>query len=528
MDDCDVKRGSLRAGAAEGRLSRREFLQYAVAAGLAVPAAVGIFDEARAQTPNFGGVMRVALDGGSAGDSLDPALCTNNTCAVVLRQWGDTLTRVTPDGTVVPRAAESFEAADGSGKQWLFRLPKGVVFHNGKELVADDVVAMLRRHSDENAKSGALGIMRSVVEVRADGPYSVMVVLDSPNADFPYLMSDFHLVVEPAGADGSAAVGTGPYVMKEVEHGVRYFAEKNPNFAGTPGYVDAIETLVVNDTTARITALATGEVNMISRVDPKLVAQLARMEGVTIQNVPGRGHYVFICHADTPPFDNNDLRLALKFAIDREEMVRRILHGYGTVGNDFPINSAYPLFSDDISQRMYDPDKAAFHYKKSGHSGDVVLRTAEAAFPGAVDAAVLYQNHARAAGIPLEIKREPNDGYWSNVWNAQPFCASYWSGRPVQDQMYSIAYKSDADWNDTKWRRPGFDALLLQARGELDEARRRALYREMAVMVRDDGGAVIPMFNDWIDATRGVGGYVPDPNSKLSNDYAPVETWLTA
>ena len=73
-------------------------------------------------------------------------------------------------------------------------------------------------------------------------------------------------------------------------------------------------------------------------------------------------------HCNTAPFDNNDLRLALKYAIDREEMVQKILMGYGTVGNDTPINKAYPLFTE-IEQREYDPDKAAFHYKKSGHSG---------------------------------------------------------------------------------------------------------------------------------------------------------------
>lgn len=514
----------LQADAA--RLPRRRFMQNAAAAGIALPLAASLFREARANTPKKGGIMRVAVDGGGTGDSIDPALCTNNTCGVVLRQWGDTLTRITPAGEVVGRAAESFEPADGRGAKWRFNLRKGATFHNGRDMTAADVVATLRRHSDENSKSGALGIMRSITDIAADGRHGVLVSLDAPNADFPYLVSDYHLVVQPADGAPDSPVGTGPYVLKEAEHGVRYYAERNPNFYLTPGPADAIETLVVNDTTARITALTTGEVHMISRVDPKLVAQLAAVRGVTVQNAPGRGHYVFICHTNTAPFDNNDLRLALKYAIDREDMVKRILHGYGTAGNDFPINASYPLFPAAVPQRAYDPERARFHYKKSRHSGSVLLRTAEAAFPGAIDAAVLFQNHAKAAGIDLQVRREPNDGYWSNVWNAQPFCASYWSGRPVQDQMYSTAYKSDADWNDTRWARPAFDRLLLAARAELDEKKRRALYEEMAYMVRDDGGAIIPMFNDWIDATRGVGGYVKDPNLKLSNDYAPVEAWL--
>ena len=160
--------------------------------------------------------------------------------------------------------------------------------------------------------------------------------------------------------------------------------------------------------------------------------------------------------------------MALKLAMDREEMVDKILRGYGTVGNDFPINSAYPLFSDDIEQRTFDPEKAAFHYKKSGHDGTVLLRTSDVAFPGAVDAAQLYQQSCAKAGIKVEVKREPGDGYWSEVWNKQPFCTSYWGGRSTQDQMYSTAYLSTADWNDTRFLRPDFDKMVIAARAELD------------------------------------------------------------
>lgn len=508
------------------RMTRREFMRAAAYAGIAAPLATFIFNDATAQTPKTGGLLKLGVDGGATSDSLDPALCTNNTCAVVLRQWSDTLTRVESDGSISGWLAESFEPANADGSKWAFRLHKGATFHNGKDLLADDIVGMLRRHSDENSKSGALGILRSVKDISADGKNTVIISLDSANADFPYLMADYHLVAQTADSKGNDSTGTGPYILKEVEHGVRYLSEKNPNYFRDIGYAEQIETLVINDATARITALTTGDAHMICRIDPKLVGNLKRVSGVDIQNVSGRGHYVFICHANTAPFDNQDLRLALKYAINREEIVKRILHGYGGIGNDFPINAAYPLFPADIPQRPYDPDKARHHFKKSGHTGPVVLRVAEGAFPGAVDAAVLYQSHAKAAGIDLEIKREPNDGYWSDVWNVKPFCASYWSGRPVQDQMYTVAYKSDADWNDTKWQRPHFDKLLLEARATLDEKKRRELYKEMALLVRDDGGAIIPMFNDWIDATRGVSGYKANANAKFSDDYAPLEVWL--
>jgi peptide/nickel transport system substrate-binding protein len=265
---------------------------------------------------------------------------------------------------------------------------------------------------------------------------------------------------------------------------------------------------------------------MINRVEPRVAGLLARAPGVTVASTPGRGHYVFIMHCNTAPFDNNDLRLALKFAIDREDMLDKILRGYGSVGNDMPINAAYPLFDDQIPQRSYDPDQARFHYARSGHSGPIELRTSDVAFPGAVDAAELFRESAAACGIELNVIREPGDGYWSEVWNAKPFCASYWGGRPVQDQMYSTAYYSGADWNDTRFFNERFDGLLLEARAELDLTRRKALYSEMGMIVRDEGGLICPMFNDWVDGHNAqVAGWVGNPAGEMMNGFAAVQTW---
>jgi peptide/nickel transport system substrate-binding protein len=146
-----------------------------------------------------------------------------------------------------------------------------------------------------------------------------------------------------------------------------------------------------------------------------------------------------------------------------------------------------------------------------------------------VDAANLFAASANAAGIPLSIKLEPDDGYWSNVWNVAPFCASYWGGRPVQDQMYTTAYLSTAEWNDTKFKNAKFDELLLAAKGELDAAKRKGMYSEMAHIVRDEGGLICPMFNDWVEGRRAeVGGWIADPQGTLMNGTALNKCWLNA
>ena len=374
--------------------------------------------------------------------------------------------------------------------------------------------------------------MKGIESIKASGK-EVIITLKEANADLPYLLSDYHLIVQPNGGKDAADAGirAGPYKVSVNEPGVRHGGERFANYwqGDKMGHADQVEIIVINDATARTSALQGGQVNMINRVEPKIVDLIKRVPGVTIRNHSGPGHYVFIMHCNTAPFDNNDLRMALKLAMDREEMLDKILRGYGSLGNDFPINASYPLFSADIEQRKFDPDKAAFHYKKSGHSGSVLLRTSEVAFPGAVDAAQLYQQSCAKAGITIEVKREPGDGYWSEVWNKQPFSTSYWGGRSTQDQMYSTAYISTADWNDTRFLRPDFDKMVLAARAELDQAKRKAMYRDMAMIVRDEGGLILPMFNDFIDATGPkVGGWVDDPHQELMNGYALAKCWLEA
>lgn len=513
-------------------LSRREFMGRAMAAGLTLTAASSLYaTSASAQEPKRGGNLKLGLEGGSATDSKDPAKFLSQFMFCIGRCWGDMLVESDPlTGTAVPALAESWEpSADAA--TWTFTIRKGVQFHDGKELTIDDVVATLKRHTDEKSESGALGVMKSIKEIKKDGDKLVLVLTEG-NADLPLLLTDYHLVIQPNGGydDPLASIGTGPYKLTSFEAGVRATLERNQNdWRSDRGYVDTIEIIGMNDATARIAALASGQVHFINRVDPKTVDMLKRAPSVEILSTSGRGHYVFIMHCNTAPFDNNDLRLALKYAMDREAMVETVLGGYGKVGNDFPINSTYALFPEGIEQRTYDPDKAAFHYKKSGHSGPVLLRTSEVAFPGAVDAAVLYQGSAQKAGIEIEVKREPGDGYWSNVWNVQPFSTSYWGGRPTQDQMYSTAYLSTADWNDTRFLRPDFDKILLQARAELDEGKRKEMYREMAMMVRDEGGLILPMFNDFVNAAqKSVKGYVHDIGNDMSNGYVATRVWLEA
>ncbi|MDM8551011.1 ABC transporter substrate-binding protein [Desulfobacterales bacterium HSG2] len=480
-----------------GKITRREFIERAAALGLAAAASPLFFPTpAKAATPKKGGRLRIGISGGSTTDSLDPATMTDMMMQVVIcGQLGNSLVEINHKIEPIPELAENWEAS-ADAKQWTFQLRKGVEFHNGKTMDADDVIHSINHHRGKESKSAAKAIVDPIADIRKDGKHTVIFTLKGGNADFPYIMSDYHLIIMPKDGKPDAGIFTGGYILKKYEPGVYTFVERNPNYFKTGrAHFDAVETLAINDVNARTNALKTGQIDVMNRCELKTVHFLQRTKGIQVMQQNGTKHYTFAMRCDTAPYDNNDARMALKYAVDREQLVKTILRGYGTVGNDHPISTANRYHASDLEQRHYDPDKAKFHLKKAGiGKTEFRLHTAEAAYVGAVDAGVLYKESATKAGINIEVVREPNDGYWSNVWLKKPWCAVFWGGRPTEDMMFSTAYKAGVPWNDTFWNHERFNKLLVEARAEMDQKKRRDMYVEMQQIVRDEGGVVVPMF----------------------------------
>lgn len=299
-------------------------------------------------------------------------------------------------------------------------------------------------------------------------------------------------------------MGTGGYKLIKHDPGVVAITRRNQNYwKEGAAHFNEIETMAIADISARTNALKTGQVDIINNCELKTVRLLKRAPGIQVINTTGFKHFTMPMLTDIAPYDNNDARLALKYAIDREQMLKMILRGYGSIGNDQPIGATYRFNASqsDLPQRMYDPDKAKFHLKKAGLEGHVFdLHAADVVFSGAVDAAVLYKEQAAKAGIKINVVREPNDGYWSNVWNKKSFCLAFWAGRPTEDMMLSAAYSAGAPWNDSNWKNERFNILLKEARIELDKAKRREMYVEMQQFIHNKGGVIVPMFADHVDA----------------------------
>lgn len=494
----------LKSQFASGKIGRREFMQGVAALSVSTAAATSFIKKAEAATPLRGGHARIGFSDGATADSMSVATWVNNHQFHTGMGIHDYLTATDGQSNLVPHLAESWESSDDA-KQWVFHLRKGVEFSNGKTVDAHDVVASWNYHIAEDSKSSFKPQASIVSQAKADGDHTVIFTLNTPSADFSYLTSDYHVPIMPSN-DGNpiddTAGGAGPYILESFEAGVSAKVKRNPNhWNDAVGHFDSAELLVIHDSAARQNALVTGDLDMFQAVDLKTANRLDAVDGISVIQVKGRQHYTFPMRTDTAPFDDNNVRMALKHAINREELVSKILRGRGSVGNDQPISSAYRFHDPGLEQRVYDPDKAKWYLQKAGLSSlSVVLSAAEAGWPGSVDAATLFRETAAVAGIDLTIDRVPDDGYWSNIWMKKPFCATVWYGRLVADEQLTVTYAAGGAWNDTYWKHEQFNMLLKEARATLDESLRREMYYQMQRIIRDEGGQIIPLFADWVDA----------------------------
>ena len=509
-------------------LSRRKFLEGTTALGASTVLATSLAGTSSwAETPNKGGTLKLAMAGGSNADSMDTA--TTNDIVGIFNDFTtfNCLAELTPDREVIPELAESWEARPGA-QEWVLNIRKDVEFHNGKTVDVEDVLFSINRHRGEDSHSGATGAVSGISDVKILDKNQVLVTLHSPNADLPYVFTDYHIAIVPKDfSDWANPVGSGPYKMVNYIPGVGMYSERNPNYwKEGRAHVDAVEVVVANDASARTSAIQAKEVHAINQVEPRTAGLL--QESARLQTASSGKFFALCMLMDHEPYTDANVRNALKYGLDREAVVKNVLGGHASLGNDHPVPPSDPFFNSELPQHSFDPDKARWHLEQAGLSSLTVdLSVAEAGFAGAVDTGAIFQENAKAAGIDIVLNRESSDGYWSNIWMVKPFCASWWSGRPTADLMLSVALKSDAPWNETHFRNETFDKMLVEARGLLDTEKRRELYWEMQRMISEEGGYIIPVFPSVIDAySEEVQGVVEDHNWGLMGMRLAERAWL--
>lgn len=514
-----------------GEYSRRTIMIGMATATAAVAASMP-FSAANAQTdvPRRGGIFRTAIRQGAISDVLDPTRYLSHPQFLMGMASGNLLVELTGDKQPIPELAESWDISPDL-KTWTFKIRSSVTFHNGKTLDAEDVVYSLRRHIGEGSTSTGKGLLRGVVDISSDGPMTVVITHETGTPDLHYALANYQFVIVPNGfTDWENFVGTGPYQLKSFNPGVLFEGTRFANYwKPNSAWFDEVHYLFINDDSAAISALMAGEVDAVQDVAAAVVERLKSNKKLAIVQNNGTICTQFDMDCRHESFANPDVRNAIKYLIDRPKMIDFITRGYALPGNDQPIPPTDPFFNPEVKVREYDPEKAKFLLKKAGlDSLSLELRTAEL-FPGAVDSCSVFQETAKQGGVNIQIKREPVDDYWSNIWLKQPFLLSRAGVRATPDVMFSLFFQSNAAWNETFWKSEQFDKMLLAGRSTTDLAKRKDIYGEMQQLIADGSGAAIFMYPAQIDLyTTQVGGTAPDATRPMMGCRVAERAWFKA
>lgn len=509
-------------------LTRRELLQ-----GLAATGAAGsllLSDAlAAAETPRRGGRIRVASLSSSSADTLDPARGALSTDYVRHYMLYSGLTQL--DAQLRPQLAlaETFDSTDQ--RVWRIVLRAGVRFHDGRALSARDVAYSLGRHAIPATGSKVATVAGQFESIEVRGERELRLTLTAPNADLPAMLGTSHFLIIPDGTtDFARGIGTGPFRLRQFRPGVRTLVTRNPEYwrDGRP-YLDEIELIGIPDEMSRVNALLSGDVQLIIAVNPRSTRRL-RASPRHDMMVTKSGLYTnLIARLDAPRTGNPDFVLAIKHLLDRPTILRALFRGYASIGNDHPIPPGHRYHDPSLPQRPYDPERARFHLKRAGLLGIRLPVYASPAAEGSVEMAAMLQQAASVAGFNIAVNRVPADGYWSNHWMKHPLSFGNINPRPTADLLFSTFFKSTALWNESGWRNPRFDALLLAARTEGREPLRREIYAEMQRLVHDHCGVGIPAFIDNIDGfDRRLRGMRPLPMGGLMGYQFADNVWLAA
>ena len=508
-------------------LDRRQLIGGASAIGLG--AAFASMPAMAQGKPKKGGTLRLGMEGGSASDSLDPRTYADSIPIAYSLMFWNTLVEIDTPGNATPELAESWEAKPGA-LEWIFNIRKGITFTSGKTLDADDVIYSINLHRGET-KSPAKGLLASIKEMTKLNANQVQITLSAGNADLPFILSDYHMIIVPNGTtDFSKPDGTGAFTLEEWQPGVRVVAKRKPGNYWKPnrGNFDTVELRYIGDAAVRTQALITNQVDAINRVNQKTVGLLSKNKAIKIVRSQGAGNrFAFVALTDMDPYKKRDVMLGMKYGIDRQTIIKNVFSGYATVGMDHTIGPLNKYYDKKQKPFPYDPDKAAFHFKKAGTSGPFELQVSEGAYTGATDSAVVFQESMKKAKANLDVKRVSGDGYWDNVWLKAPFCAVYWGNRPTADLQLSQTFVTGQTWNDTHYSNPKFDKLIVDARVELDEGKRMEMYAECQRLLHEEAGMVCFAIGDALDAgnTR-LRGLEPHARYDMNDQRLAEKGWF--
>jgi peptide/nickel transport system substrate-binding protein len=472
----------------------------AAASTVAPTVAAAAKPTAAASQPKPGGTLRVAHAGTPR--QLDPAKQVSGDEYMITLGVYDTLVMFDKDLSLKPQLAMSWETAQDL-KTWTFKLQPGVKFHHGKTLDANDVAMTIKRVLDPATGSVLRSSLTMIDTIEAPDANTVKMTLKFPYAELLAPLSSREASILPADRLDKVSQepsGTGPFVFKEIVQGDHALLTKNPNYwrPGLP-YLDQLLLKEIPEAATRVTALQNGEVDVMWQVPFELMDQLKGNPDVVVDEITTESWDPLVMDLRKAPFDNVKVRQAIRYAINKDELIKVSLFGHG-VKVPIPLSPNNPAYPDNPRNIEQDYAKAKQLLADAGMpNGFETPLYIGVGRPQREREAVAIADMLKPLNITCNIQRMPIDKFFADIEGKGEFYTDGWFGDQGTDMHLYPMFHSTGSWNNDvfHWTNSEVDDLLDKARQTSDVKQRKQLYGRLVDILNDDS----PLAISWVANT---------------------------
>jgi peptide/nickel transport system substrate-binding protein len=502
-----------------GHIGRREFLRHGTVLGMSAPLLLATLGglaysvaprSARAATA--GGTVRVAQTTPSG--AIDPITVPDSGGVIMLCQTGEYLALSGGDLRLRPVLAESWKP-NKDGSVWTFTLRKGVKFHDGKTMSADDVLATIDRLADPKNSSNALSAFSGVLSkggTKKVDDYTIEFHLDAPNGNFPYYVSsdNYNTIVLPADYAGDFEknfIGTGPFKLEKYTPKVGASFQRNPDYWGPKASPERTEFTFYADIQPQILALQGRLVDVVAQVPVQEGMALLNDPNVSITSLRSSAHTQVHMRTDMAPFTDKRVRRAIALCLDRKKLVNGLFRGRSDIGNDSPFAPVYPSTDTSVGQRDLDIRQAKQLMADAGFADGFKVKLTSEKFIEIPNYCQVIQQAVRAIGVSIDLNIESQDAYYGKAvfgqsdWLDSIIGATDYGHRGVPNVLLAAPLTSDGTWNSAHFKSKEYDGLVSQYVAALDLGSQRAVAGQIQKLLLDETPIIFSYFYNFLTAT---------------------------
>ena len=496
-----------------GDCNRRDFLRNVALLGVSAAsayAAIGLAPNPiasrvannvawAARTPKRGGVLRFGMP---VQEITDPALFDWAEKSNIARLMLQYLTMTPADNVTRPYLATSWKP-NRYLNRWEFTLDRRASWSNGKPLTASDVKYTYENFITEESRSSAKSLFSGLKQIEVVNDYKFIMHLKTPDLSIPENCYHYPCLIVPQGFyeeyDGDLKHPdmpvSGPYRLTEYRVGRKAVLEKRDDYWGDEGYVDAIHILDFgSDSKNGIKAMKSGQVDLVYQHGIDEIELAEKTPNIEVLSGNSTQTIVMRMQVDKPPYDNPKLRAAIITAVDNSLIKKFVYRDLAILGHNHHVSPTHPEYYK-LPAPKRDVTKAKTLLAEAGYPKGITLEMTVGNTQGKFEqkAAQIVKEQLALVGIKLRLKILSQKKYWQ-IWDKSDFSLTYWSHRPLGTMILSLAYRSNAAWNETHYNNPRFDRALNRALAISEPKKRAQMMKRLEGYLQNDYIMIQPFF----------------------------------